>query len=249
MTVVAVHGVPETAAVWDELCPLLEPQIGPILRLSPPGFGAALPADAAPSPAMYVEWLLDELATIDGPIDLLGHDWGAGHVGGAVAAAPGAMGSWAVACGGLFAADYVWHDTAQTWQTPGAGEEALAATVAIPTADLAGAYGGLGVTPAIATSFAEAMTDDMARAILGLYRGGAQPFLRDLGDRLAAADRPRGLLINATGDPYVPSAGSTLVAARLGVEELMLPDAGHWWAVTHADAAATGLLAFWASLD
>ena len=95
----------------------------------------------------------------------------------------------------------------------------------------------------------EAMTDDMARAILGLYRGGAQPFLRDLGDRLAAADRPRGLLINATGDPYVPSAGSTLVAARLGVEELMLPDAGHWWAVTHADAAATGLLAFWASLD
>ena len=44
MTVVLVHGVPETAAVWDpfvdELARLGETDV---VRLSPPGFGAPVP--------------------------------------------------------------------------------------------------------------------------------------------------------------------------------------------------------------
>ena len=38
VTVCLVHGNPETAAVWDRLAPLLDR--GPVVRLSPPGFGA-----------------------------------------------------------------------------------------------------------------------------------------------------------------------------------------------------------------
>jgi pimeloyl-ACP methyl ester carboxylesterase len=42
VTVCLVHGNPETAAVWNRLAPLLDR--GPVVRLSPPGFGAPVPA-------------------------------------------------------------------------------------------------------------------------------------------------------------------------------------------------------------
>jgi pimeloyl-ACP methyl ester carboxylesterase len=41
VTVVLVHGVPETSAVWDLLVPHLSR--GPLVRLAPPGFGAPVP--------------------------------------------------------------------------------------------------------------------------------------------------------------------------------------------------------------
>jgi hypothetical protein len=39
---------------------------------------------------------------------------------------PDLLRSWATDAIGVFDPDYVWHDLAQTWQTPGAGEEAMA---------------------------------------------------------------------------------------------------------------------------
>ncbi|WP_043637426.1 alpha/beta fold hydrolase [Nonomuraea candida] len=45
MTIVFVHGVPVTSAVWTPLISQLpKPQQQDVVRLSPPGFGAALPA-------------------------------------------------------------------------------------------------------------------------------------------------------------------------------------------------------------
>ena len=44
MTIALVHGVPETAAVWDLLADkLVELGYDEPLRLSPPGFGAPVP--------------------------------------------------------------------------------------------------------------------------------------------------------------------------------------------------------------
>ena len=251
MTIVAVHGVPETAAVWDELALALRARGHEIVRLSPPGFGAPLPDGFEPHPDAYGRWLAAEIDGLDaGPVDVIGHDWGAGHVARLVADRPDLVRSWAVDCGGLLHADYVWHDTAQVWQTPGAGEEALAGMVAVPKADLAALYVGLGLTEAIAASFAEAMTEEMATAILGLYRGGAQPYLGELADRLAALESvPPGLIITAADDAYVSPVLAGEAARRLGLTETVLDGAGHWWAATHADEAAESLAGFWAGLD
>jgi pimeloyl-ACP methyl ester carboxylesterase len=41
MTIVLVHGNPETEAIWDDLIPHLRAQH--VVRLSPPGFGSAVP--------------------------------------------------------------------------------------------------------------------------------------------------------------------------------------------------------------
>ena len=78
MTVCLVHGNPETAAVWDRLAPLLNR--GPVVRLSPPGFGAPVPPGFTATVEEYRRWLVSELERFEQPVDLVGHDWGGGHV-------------------------------------------------------------------------------------------------------------------------------------------------------------------------
>lgn len=56
---VLVHGVPETAAIWNTLTPLLEPQR--VIRLSPPGFGAPIPIRFTATAEECRHWLISEL--------------------------------------------------------------------------------------------------------------------------------------------------------------------------------------------
>jgi pimeloyl-ACP methyl ester carboxylesterase len=67
--------------------------------------------------------LTAKLQRLDGPIDLVGHDWGGGHVCRAVAARPDLVRSWATDIAGCFDPEYVWHERAQVWQTADAGED------------------------------------------------------------------------------------------------------------------------------
>ena len=78
MSVVLVHGNPETDAIWDPL--RTELARDDVIALSPPGFGAPLPENFDVTSDGYLHWLALELEKLDGPIDLVGHDWGGGHV-------------------------------------------------------------------------------------------------------------------------------------------------------------------------
>ena len=84
----------------------------------PPGFGATV--------GEYRDWLVGRLEAFDGPVDLVGHDWGCGHVVNVAMARPDLLRSWATDVIGFFDLDYVWHDLAQTWQTPSEGERLVA---------------------------------------------------------------------------------------------------------------------------
>ena len=78
MTIVFVHGNPETEAIWDDLVPHLRND--DVVRLSPPGFGCVIPSGFDCSTDSYRDWLAGELENLAQPIDLVGHDWGGGHV-------------------------------------------------------------------------------------------------------------------------------------------------------------------------
>ena len=241
-----MHGNPETDAVWGPLVRALSQRgTHDIVLLSAPGFGAPAAPDWDPTPASYVAWLAAELDAIDGPIDLVGHDWGAGHVFGLLAEHGDKVRSWAADCAGLLHPDYVWHDMAQVWQTPGAGEEAVAAMVATPIEDRAAGFSGLGLPEDVAASMAAGFTEDMGRCILGLYRAAAQPALTQLGQRLVATDLPPGLIIDATADAYVSSDLGVQMLEPLGAGHLKLEGNGHWWMTEAPDAAADGLVSFW----
>jgi len=248
MTKVFVHGNPETAAVWDDLAAELARRgVDDVVRLSPPGFGAPVPDRWGATKEEYADWLVARLRSIGGEIDLVGHDWGAGHVLGALATDPGLVRTWATDCAGLVHRDYVWHDAAQAWQTPGVGEEAVAGMAGLPEADKAALFEGLGVPADIAGSFARALDAEMGRCILALYRSAAQPLLANVGTRLAAARHRPGLALIPTADPYTggPERAEEM-AALAGARALRLEGAVHWWMFDDLDARARLLTEFWA---
>jgi pimeloyl-ACP methyl ester carboxylesterase len=250
-TTVFVHGNPETAAIWT---PLVESLAGvdgrEVALLSPPGFGAPVPDGFDPTMDGYADWLVEQLAalaTTGNDLDVVGHDWGAGHVAGALARRPDLFRTWAIDIAGVLHHDYVWHDMAQVWQTPDAGEQAVAGLANASVADATALFVSLGLPDDMAAEVASAVDATMGDCILRLYRTGAQPAVGELGDRLAAIDLPPGLVVNAALDAYVPSELTVAVAERLGTDVLTIADRGHWWMVADVDDIARSLSAFWAA--
>ncbi len=179
MTVVLVHGNPETDVIWGPLVEALGRD--DVVRLSPPGFGAPLPVDFPATFLAYRDWLEAELERFDEPVDLVGHDWGGGHVVNVVMHRPELVRSWASDVVGLFDPDYVWHDMAQVWQTPGAGEEVVEAMIGAPFDDRVAQLTGFGIPHDVATALASGQDEQMGRAILALYRSAIQPAMAHAG--------------------------------------------------------------------
>ena len=81
------------------------------------------------------------------------------------------------------------------WQTPGAGESAIAGMLAIPVAERTAQYEALGMAPGIAEAVAAAADEAMDRCILALYRSAAQPAMARLSEQLGNAAARPGLVI------------------------------------------------------
>lgn len=247
MTVVLVHGVPETAAVWDLLVEELEKRgEADVRRLSPPGFGAPVPDGFVATMAGYRDWLVAELEAIGQPVDLVGHDWGGGHVLNVAMSRPDLIHTWVSDVPGVFDAEYVWHDLAQQWQTPEVGEQAVAAMAGMPLVGRADFLTGAGMAAQVASRVAEGIDDAMGQSILTLYRSAAQPAAARAGENLAAAAARPGLALLPTDDSFVGSDDQRRRAsARAGARVEVLEGLAHWW-MTQDPAGTAGLLVdFW----
>lgn len=252
MPIVLVHGVPETDAIWD---PLVE-QLGrdDVIRLSPPGFGAPVPDGFAADRVSYLAWLTAELGRLVdegvGPLDLVGHDWGAGHTLGLVASRPELVRSWVCDVGGIVHPDYVWHDVAQLWRTPEVGEQTVAAMMDPPVEQKAELLGSLGLPPDIATRVAAANDETMGRCILALYRSADPGSLGDVWAGLPRAATRPGMVLVPTDDHYPgPLQLAYDTAARAGARPVELEGLGHWWMLQDPVVAAGALTSFWSELD
>jgi pimeloyl-ACP methyl ester carboxylesterase len=248
MTVVLVHGNPETDAIWGPLIDALGRE--DVVRLSPPGFGAPLPDGFPATYLAYRDWLEDELEAIDEPVDLVGHDWAGGHVVNLVMHRPELVRSWASDAVGLFDPEYVWHDLAQVWQTPGDGEELVNTMLGGTIQDRTEQMAVLGIPADIATSIAAAQGPEMARAILLLYRSARQPAMAEAGRALEKAAARPGLSLLATEDTYIGSDElRRRAAARAGAGTEVLEGLGHWWMVQDPARGAAALTRFWETVD
>lgn len=248
MPVVLVHGNPETDAIWDEL----RKQLGrdDVIALSPPGFGAPVPEDFGGTSDDYLAWLIAEVEAIEGPVDLIGHDWGGGHVARLACTRPDLIRSWTTDIAGCFDPDYVWHDMAQVWQTPEAGEQAVAQMAAAPLDARAGQFESLGMSPDVARRVAEASDEAMGRCILTLYRSAAQPAMSELGEQFPQAAAKPGLVIIPTEDQFTGGeAMARRSAERAGAEVAVLEGLGHWWMCEDPERGAEVISNFLDSLD
>ena len=243
MTVVLVHGVPETTVVWEPLIAALGHDDLACLPL--PGFGTSLPPDFVADMESYADWLADELAPL-GPVDLVAHDWGALLALRVLAERPGSIRSWAVDAGDLDAG-FRWHDLALLWQTPGDGESFMEGMLAASVDERAQLLAASGVPTDGATPMAESFDATMADAILRLYRS-ATTIGTDWGPGIDAIARP-GLVVESMLDPFRSPGRAERLALRTGAQVLRLAEAGHWWMIEQPTEAAAGLTSFWARLD
>lgn len=251
MTVVLVHGNPETDALWGPLVDALGRD--DVVRLSPPGFGAPLPEQFPATYLAYRDWLADQLEGLEGtagPVDLVGHDFGGIHAMNVVMQRPELVRSWVSDVIGTFDPAYEWHDLAQVWQTPGAGEEMIETFLGGTPEERAALYATAGMPMDIGIAIAAGQGPEMGRAILLLYRSAAQPAMAEAGRDLEKAGIRPGLSLLATEDPYVGSADIRRRAAdRAGARTEVLDGLGHWWMVEDPVRGAAVLTRFWNSLD
>jgi pimeloyl-ACP methyl ester carboxylesterase len=251
VTVALVHGNPETAAVWDPLVAALgEAGVRDVVPLSPPGFGAPVASGFEATVDGYRDWLIAALGRLDGPVDVVGHDWGGGHVATALMARPELVRSWASDVLGVFEPDYVWHDLAQAWQTPGVGEQHVAAMLGGTPVEKAARLAGLGISPEVADGMAAGQDEAMQACVLRLYRDAAQPAMARRGEALERLAVRPGLAILATEDHFGgDEAMRRRAAARASAQVAVLRGLGHWWMVQDPDRGAGVLTAFWAGLS
>lgn len=244
---VLVHGVPESSAIWE---PMLErlADLGhdQVTLLSPPGFGAPLPSNFAARLYDYRDWLIDELSRFNGPVDLVGHDFGGGHVINVAMTRPDLLHSWATDVIGVMEPDYVWHPLAQIWQTPGEGERNVAEFFEAPASVRAATMVEWGFPEPVASKVATSQDVSMGRAILTLYRSAIQPVTAQMGEGLASAAVRPGLAVIASKDVAVGSVEQhRRAAARARARTETLEGLGHWWMLEDPDRGARMLADFW----
>ncbi|MFF2183832.1 alpha/beta fold hydrolase [Streptomyces sp. NPDC058155] len=247
MTVVFVHGVPETPTIWNDV----RERIGqPSMALRLPGFGSPRPAGLRDKET-YAAWLADELRAVDGPVDIVGHDWG-GHLAMRVVSAYDVpVRSWVSDVAHGWHPDYQWHEAATLWQRSPEGEESLAGLRKSPTG---GGYtfGDVlqprGMSPQLAKEVDDIHDEEMSAAILALYRSAWPNFHAAWGRDFDRPVTARGLILTPAGDPGAQPARDRDMAARLRTQLTELDGLTHYWMLQDPERGADALRHFWASL-
>lgn len=237
MPVLLVHGVPDTHRLWDKMRAHLTRRdvIAPDL----PGFDAGTPPGWTATKEAYVDWLIGELKRVGEPVDLVGHDWGSLLVQRAVSRRPDLIRTWA--CGnGPADRDYVWHDMAQQWQTPGVGEVMM--EMMGGEAMVEGLVGS-GVPADVAPDVVSHIDARMKSCILALYRSAVKVG-EEWEDDVAKIRRP-ALVLWGREDPFVAPRFAERLAERVRGRLHFFEGCGHFWPYERPEEAARALEKFW----
>ncbi len=247
MPVVLVHGVPETPAVWEHLRSELSRR--DVVTPQLPGFGCPRPKGFGATKEEYVQWLVAELEAIatEGPIDLVGHDWGGGFVVRVVSTRPDLVRSWVSDAAGIGDVDFEWHDFAKIWQTPGEGEQFFEQQLASSPEEQGSVLEMFAVPHDRAVAMASWGDPVMAESILALYRS-AVDVGKEWGPDFKDIPKP-GLVLVPTEDPFLSAVGATKGAQRAGASLEKLEGIGHWWMLQDPARGARALESFWSTLD
>lgn len=243
MVAVFLHGVPDTPDLWAPLLSALK--LPPNLVRSPafPGFVSPAPVGFSRTKEAYLNWVIETLeieASATGPVDLVGHDWGAALTVKAAHERPDLVRSWVV-MGAVPLPGARWHKTARIWQTPLMGELFM---LLASGNRLKSKLIEAGMPPDLAAIEAPQVKGEMKRSILKLYRSAI-----DLGDEWGSdlSQLPkRGLLIWGEKDPFIRLKVAQRFSEDWGHALHVEPGAGHWAPFERPSEIAERLVAHWA---
>jgi pimeloyl-ACP methyl ester carboxylesterase len=232
---VLVHGVPDTAEVWQPILERLERTDAITLAL--PGFGTSMPQSFGATKDEYAAWIVEQLEEIGEPVDLVGHDWGSLLVQYVGSGHPELIRTWCAGDGAVDV-DYVWHDIAQAWQTPEIGEQVVELMAGEGMVDGLREAGHPDAASAVAC-----IDDTMKQAILALYRSAVNVGA-EWQPTVERNERP-ALVLWGSNDPYAPADPYAHRLAERAKGELAIIDGGHWAIFERPDETAQTLERFW----
>lgn len=240
-----IHGVPDTGHMWMPLVDALGLDKGAYSAPTMPGFDGTFPQDFAATKEAYLSWVTETLkaaAKAHGPVDLVGHDWGAPLCAMAAQQTPDAIRSWTVV-NAVPEPSYEWHSLARTWQTPILGELFMALG---NTAKFRSQLVAAGMPEAIADHEAPLIDKHMKRAILKLYRSARNPgeWAADFSNIAA-----RGLVMWGADDPFVPVKFARKYCETWSIPLAVEDGVGHWGLCQRPEAFAAHLSAHWSKFE
>ena len=248
MTVVLVHGLPETKDVWN---PLREALDRDATAVALPGFGAPRPEGFTGTKDAYAEWLGEALERVDPPVDVVGHDLGALLTMRIASAFDIPLRSWTVDVAAIFHPRFAWPDWVRRLQVSGVGEAMLRAVREARVDDpnsTASRLMGAGVPRDLAQTIGAVHDEDMSRSILDFYRSAIPNVAAGWWDDARSPAGSRGLVFLLPDPPEIESM-SLGVAERLGAGTLRLDNLNHCWMAEAPEIVASLLERFWSSLD
>lgn len=243
-----LHGVPDSPAIWRPLLGVLDLGDTPVAVPALPGFTGPLPARFPATKDAYADWAVGEaeaLFAVHGPIDIVGHDWGALIAQRVAMLRPDLIRSWAIS-NAVIDPDYRGHRLARIWNTPVLGEVFMALS---KPAKLAEGLAAQGMPADIAAEeAAQWVNRDKRRAILKLYRSAKglsfeHDWARDI-SKLPA----NGTLVWGADDPYVELSVAQRFAKNTGTPLAVIEGAGHWAIAERPADVAAALRNFWSRL-
>lgn len=237
-----LHGVPDTPSMWDPLIAELGLPAETYRAPALPGFVSPASDGFGSTKEDYVDWYISELETAfasNGPVDLVGHDWGAIITIRAASLRPDLVRTWCVA-NALPHPDYKWHSVARMWQTPVVGELMTAIT---RKEQLCKTLHAAGIPADLASKEASHWSPHMKKSILRLYRSAKtvgvdwSPEVQNLPER--------GMVFWGVDDPYVQTEIADKFCAETGAQLLKQEKTGHWSIIERADIMAAALRDHW----
>jgi pimeloyl-ACP methyl ester carboxylesterase len=247
MTVVFVHGLPETSELWSPMRELVDRDS---VAVALPGFGTPRPAGFTGTKDAYADWLAAALGQFDESVDVVGHDVGALLTMRIASAYDLPVRSWVVDVADIFHPRFAWPERVHDLQTPAVGEEMLR-TLRKRAADdpqgQASRLVGAGVPPDLARAMGAAHDEVMSRSILDFYRSAVPNVAVGWWDDITEPTRSRGLVLLLPDPPEV-EAMSLEVAERMGAETARLDGLNHCWMAEAPETVVPVLERFWATL-
>lgn len=243
-----LHGVPDSPAIWRPLLAALNLDETPVAVPPLPGFTTVLPFGFTATKDAYADWAVGQAAALfaaHGPIDIIGHDWGALIAQRVAMLRPDLIRSW-VASNAVIDPDYHGHRLARIWNTPLLGEVYM---ILSRPAALTKALVAQGVPVDIAEEeAAQWRNKDKRRAILRLYRSAngldfGSDWAQDI-EKLPS----KGLLVWGVNDPYVDLSVAQRFSDVHDTPLDVIEEGGHWAIAQRPHAVAAALQSFWVSL-
>lgn len=237
MTAVFVHGVADTYRIWEPVRRHLDRT--DVVTLALPGFDSPVPNGFTATKEAYVEWIIAQLEEQNGPVDLVGHDWGCILTARVASLRPDLVRTWAGGSGPI-SHSYEWHYLAKTWQTIGAGEQWMND---LDRDSFAQVLIKDGVSVMVANEAVDLIDDLMKDCILRLYRSAVNLGAEWEPDLVNV--RAPSMVFWGAKDPFTQIAFGHQLAAAMHASEVIALDCGHFTPLLKPAEIANALTRHW----